>query len=330
MSVCGVRPFRCSFWQQLLSGAVEGQPLPDVPSLKSIAKAAEFLAQLPPEHGGPIYLPLPDAQQQQEASPSALAAGGAGGGGGGGGGSGWTVRQIVAELLQFQAATLHLYRAWDQQQQHGDDTGGGGGGSGDGGGSGGKSVASAAVASGGAAVGDGGGDGSGSMERTSSIGSSHGGGRARRQATRSVVVQDLAERLIGAAEKSTMTTAEDNDDAEPEPELQPDIMSADAAVDPALASVRALGFPEEAASAALAACGGDVQQAIESLLEAPPQAAQKSKKKGKKKGKKKERKELLLPPAPAAAAVPDVFGEYVEQCVGESAAEADPDRVATW
>eukprot|EP01046_Picozoa_sp_COSAG06_P033025 COSAG06_NODE_3342_length_5481_cov_2.258826_1_plen_267_part_10 len=59
--------------------------------------------------------------------------------------------------------------------------------------------------------------------------------------------------------------ADAESDADPSPELQPD---SSAAANPALASVRALGFPEEAASAALAACGGDVQQAIESLLAA--------------------------------------------------------------
>ena len=55
---------------------------------------------------------------------------------------------------------------------------------------------------------------------------------------------------------------------EPEPELEPEPepAAAAAAVHPALASVCTLGFPEEAASVALAACGGDVQQAIESML----------------------------------------------------------------
>jgi hypothetical protein len=53
--------------------------------------------------------------------------------------------------------------------------------------------------------------------------------------------------------------------AEPEP--------AAAVVDSALASVCALGFPEEAASVALAACSGNVQQAIESLLAAAAEPA---------------------------------------------------------
>ena len=42
-----------AFFQELLSGNVDGAPLPDVVSEKSMAKAVEFLALLPTEYGGP-------------------------------------------------------------------------------------------------------------------------------------------------------------------------------------------------------------------------------------------------------------------------------------
>jgi serine/threonine protein kinase len=77
-----------AFFQQLLSGAVaEGEPFPDAVSAMSMAKAAEFLSQLPAEHGGPIEL-TPEERAQ-------------------------TVKGLVAELLKFQAALLHVDRAWD-------------------------------------------------------------------------------------------------------------------------------------------------------------------------------------------------------------------------
>lgn len=74
------------FWQELLSGTVGGHSIPDVVSKLTMAKAAEFLQLLTSGDGGPIDLD-PDIQQ-------------------------WTMRQLVKELLKFQAVLLHLDSAW--------------------------------------------------------------------------------------------------------------------------------------------------------------------------------------------------------------------------
>ena len=71
-----------AFFQELLSGNVDGAPLPDVVSEKSMAKAAEFLALLPAECGGPIEL-----TSEERA---------------------WTIQRIVKDLLNFQAVLLHF------------------------------------------------------------------------------------------------------------------------------------------------------------------------------------------------------------------------------
>eukprot|EP01051_Picozoa_sp_SAG22_P021719 SAG22_NODE_4909_length_1135_cov_1.081081_2_plen_279_part_01 len=71
-----------AFFQELLSGNVDGAPLPDVVSEKTMAKAAEFLALLPPEHGGPIEL---TAEER-----------------------GCTIKKTVGDMLNFQAVLLHF------------------------------------------------------------------------------------------------------------------------------------------------------------------------------------------------------------------------------
>jgi hypothetical protein len=80
--------------------------------------------------------------------------------------------------------------------------------------------------------------------------------------------EDWATRYLSSLEYGQPTQG-----PEPEPEPEPATAAAAAAVDPGLASVCELGFPEEAASAALAACSGDVQQAVESLLVAAAEPA---------------------------------------------------------
>ena len=70
-----------AFFQQLRSGKVGDALLPDVVSEMSMAKAAEFLSLLPAEHGGPIML------EREER---------------------WTVKQVVGELLNYQAVLLHF------------------------------------------------------------------------------------------------------------------------------------------------------------------------------------------------------------------------------
>ena len=74
------------FFQDIRSGVVDGRELPTVPSEKSFAKAASFLAQLPPQCGGPIALTTEDKR---------------------------TVKDVVSELLTFQAVLLHVDRAWE-------------------------------------------------------------------------------------------------------------------------------------------------------------------------------------------------------------------------
>ena len=71
-----------AFFQELLSGNVDGAPLPDVVSEKSMAKAIEFLALLPTEYGGPNDLTVEERS--------------------------WTTKGIVKNMLNIQAVLLHF------------------------------------------------------------------------------------------------------------------------------------------------------------------------------------------------------------------------------